>query len=66
MNIISQNKNFSEHLSHFAECEDGKYGGNCKLSCRRCKDDEACDKKTGKCPKGCPPGLLGDLCDQRE
>ncbi|KAK3766968.1 hypothetical protein RRG08_059837 [Elysia crispata] len=48
-----------------AECEPGKYGPWCGLTCSvHCSGtDDSCDLITGECNK-CDPGYIGSKCDQ--
>ncbi|XP_067683562.1 multiple epidermal growth factor-like domains protein 10 [Haliotis asinina] len=46
------------------ECDDFKYGLDCEATCS-CNDvTEVCNKTTGYCRSGCPPGLTGQSCTQ--
>jgi hypothetical protein len=49
-----------------ANCRAGYWGSDCNVACGACKDNAACDKNTGKCPKGCETGWNGANCDSAE
>lgn len=47
----------------FLVCTDGFYGSECKTVCGPCKDNDVCDKVSGRCPNGCQIHWTGDRCD---
>ena len=49
-------------VAAITDCDDGQYGDDCLLKCGRCVGGVPCNKSTGQCPNGCPPGLLPPLC----
>lgn len=50
---------------HSTECDNGLYGNNCQALCH-CKNDEACNKRTGHCINGCDIMWGGDFCSECE
>ncbi|KAK3775566.1 hypothetical protein RRG08_063664 [Elysia crispata] len=51
---------FGEQLP---ECEAGRYGADCSLSCSAtCGGDNSCDRADGACSQGCDPGYTGTIC----
>merc|ERR1711953_254236 len=42
---------------------DGNWGENNLYLCGQCKDNKACDAKTGTCADGCVEGWKNDKCD---
>ncbi|KAK3580424.1 hypothetical protein CHS0354_035467 [Potamilus streckersoni] len=48
----------------FSDCPDFYYGRLCNTRCSNCKEDDACDKVTGHCPRGCRIGWLGPKCQE--
>lgn len=49
-----------------AECENGRHGASCGMTCGRCKDDVPCNRSTGICENGCKPGWEGKYCTQKK
>ncbi|XP_029645473.2 multiple epidermal growth factor-like domains protein 6 [Octopus sinensis] len=45
------------------ECSPGKYGTHCNEECN-CRDKDVCDRVTGICPHGCPPGFTSGTCKE--
>ena len=48
------------HLFFPAACPEGTYGANCEERCA-CQNEGICDPVTGACE--CPPGVIGDRCE---
>ena len=48
------------------ECDDGKYGTGCVMTCGQCADGLQCNKSTGVCETGCKPGWEGRFCNEKE
>ena len=44
------------------ECNDFKYGLECKETCGDCYQGEQCNHVTGVCLTGCDAGVYGDKC----
>nr|XP_022307521.1 uncharacterized protein LOC111113519 [Crassostrea virginica] len=48
------------------ECQDERYGFDCKQQCSgHCRDNDPCNKVTGQCDGGCAHGWYGQHCDHR-
>nr|XP_022305526.1 receptor-type tyrosine-protein phosphatase epsilon-like isoform X2 [Crassostrea virginica] len=48
------------------ECPDEWYGLDCKQNCSgHCRDNDPCNKVTGRCDKGCTYGWYGQHCEHR-
>ncbi|XP_062611637.1 receptor-type tyrosine-protein phosphatase gamma-like isoform X2 [Saccostrea cucullata] len=47
------------------ECQAGKYGQGCSVSCGQCISNKQCNHVNGSCPGDCSPGWRGDKCDQK-
>uniref|UniRef100_A0A0L8HVM8 Fucolectin tachylectin-4 pentraxin-1 domain-containing protein n=2 Tax=Octopus bimaculoides TaxID=37653 RepID=A0A0L8HVM8_OCTBM len=45
------------------ECTPGKYGTHCDGKCN-CRKKDICDRVTGICPRGCPPGFRSATCQK--
>ncbi|CAI9733321.1 Hypothetical predicted protein [Octopus vulgaris] len=45
------------------KCSPGKYGTHCNEECN-CRDKDVCDRVTGICPHGCPPGFTSGTCKE--
>ncbi|XP_036365299.1 multiple epidermal growth factor-like domains protein 10 [Octopus sinensis] len=45
------------------QCPGGKYGTGCNAECS-CRNNDVCDRVTGKCPHGCPPGFTSGTCKE--
>ena len=58
MSIIQDN-----HVLLYTECENGKFGENCSMTCN-CKIG-SCNKKSGECRvPGCVAGFMGNTCSK--
>ena len=44
------------------ECQQGKYGYLCEMTCGHCEDNKDCDRSNGTCLRGCKHGYLGEDC----
>lgn len=51
-------------LSYTLECDDGKFGTDCRIVCGHCHQGQPCDKETGACLHGCEPGYDGIYCNK--
>lgn len=61
--IIDNNKANTRSIYCVSACPDGYYGLDCANTCS-CGNGAQCDHVTGDC--SCPPGWVGDNCNQRE
>lgn len=60
-------KQIKERICYYlihVECDDGTFGTNCSSACGHCHQGQACDKKTGSCPKECDSGYEGIYCNK--
>lgn len=60
-------KQIKERICYYLiheECDDGTFGTNCSSACGHCHQGQACDKKTGSCPKECDSGYEGIYCNK--
>lgn len=46
------------------ECDGGKYGPGCSLTCGACINNTPCHHINGNCLEGCGPGFKGQKCDE--
>uniref|UniRef100_K1QM59 Receptor-type tyrosine-protein phosphatase zeta n=1 Tax=Magallana gigas TaxID=29159 RepID=K1QM59_MAGGI len=46
------------------ECDGGKYGRGCSLTCGACINNTPCHHINGSCLQGCGPGFKGQKCDE--
>lgn len=46
------------------ECDGGKYGRGCSLTCGACINNTPCQHINGSCLQGCGPGFKGQKCDE--
>lgn len=46
------------------ECDSGKYGPGCILTCGACINNTPCHHFNGSCLQGCGPGYKGVKCEK--
>lgn len=69
MQLDSIHLEFNSFHSNFAfvilACRNNTYGPACTMACGNCLYlyGEQCNHVTGHCPRGCPEGFKGDLCN---
>lgn len=69
MQLDSIHLEFNSFHMNFAfvilACRNNTYGPACTMACGNCLYlyGEQCNHVTGHCPRGCPEGFKGDLCN---
>lgn len=74
ISIIKKNSSVLQRFALSVNCKslstacNKTYGPNCANKCGHCRDDNICDRFTGRCLRGCSPGYISSdngtsLCD---
>lgn len=69
MHLDNIHLEFNSFHSNFvfviSACRNNTYGPACSMACGNCLYlyGEQCNHVTGHCPRGCPEGSKGDMCN---
>ena len=44
------------------ECQQGKHGYRCEMTCGHCEGNKNCVRSNGTCLRGCKQGYVGEDC----